>query len=222
MPEQKSAGAERIVEKFIVVAGNIGSGKTTLVKILSERLGFTPFYEPHQENPYLADFYEDMERWSYHSQVYFLTQRLKIHKQLLLAEGSVVQDRSVYEDAEIFARNLYLQGDLNLRDYSVYQDLYHILAALFPPPTLMVYLRASVDTLQHRIAKRGREYEAGISRDYLSRLNDLYEDWMNAFNQCPVLIINTDNLDLVSSPQHVDQAVCWVRDKLTGHTEVKI
>jgi deoxyadenosine/deoxycytidine kinase len=210
------------MEKFIVVAGNIGSGKTTLVEILSQQLGFAPFYEPHEENPYLADFYEDMERWSYHSQVYFLTRRLKIHKELLQVEGSAVQDRSVYEDAEIFARNLYLQGDLSLRDYSVYQDLYHMLSALLPPPNLMVYLRASVDTLQHRIAKRGRDYEAGISREYLTRLNELYEDWMNAFDQCPVLIINTDNLDLVSSPQHVDQVVRWVQDKLTGRTEVKL
>ncbi|HZK16836.1 MAG TPA: deoxynucleoside kinase [Anaerolineaceae bacterium] len=210
------------MEKFIVIAGNIGAGKTTLVKILSERLGFTPFYEPHEENPYLADFYEDMESWSYHSQVYFLTRRLKIHKELLLAQGSVVQDRSVYEDAEIFARNLYLQGDLSPRDYTVYQDLYHILASLLPPPNLMVYLRASVDTLMQRIAKRGREYEAGISREYLTRLNQLYEDWMVAFAQCPVLIINSDDLDLVSSPQHVDQVVGWVQNKLTGRTEVRL
>lgn len=210
------------MEKFIVIAGNIGAGKTTLVKILSERLGYTPFYEPHEENPYLADFYEDMQRWSYHSQVYFLTRRLKIHNDLLLAEGSVVQDRSLYEDAEIFARNLFLQGDLSKRDYSVYQDLYHILADLLPPPNLVVYLRASVDTLLQRIAKRGRDYEAGISREYLTRLNALYEDWMNAFNQCPVLIINTDNLDLVSSPQHVDLVVSWVQNKLTGRTEVRL
>lgn len=210
------------MEKFIVIAGNIGAGKTTLVKILSERLGYTPFYEPHEENPYLADFYVDMQRWSYHSQVYFLTRRLKIHNDLLLAEGSVVQDRSLYEDAEIFARNLFLQGDLSKRDYSVYQDLYHILADLLPPPNLVVYLRASVDTLLQRIAKRGRDYEAGISREYLTRLNALYEDWMNAFNQCPVLIINTDNLDLVSSPQHVDLVVSWVQNKLTGRTEVRL
>ena len=210
------------MDKFIVIAGNIGAGKTTLVEILSNRLGFSPFYEPHEENPYLADFYEDMESWSFHSQVYFLTRRMKIHKELLLAEGSVVQDRSVYEDAEIFARNLYLQGDFSTRDYSVYQDLYHILASLLPPPNLMVYLRASVDTLMQRIAKRGREYEAGISRDYLARLNDLYEDWMNAFDQCPVLIINSDDLDLVSSSEHVDQVVRWVQNKLTGRTEVRL
>jgi len=210
------------MDKFIVIAGNIGAGKTTLVEILSNRLGFSPFYEPHEENPYLADFYEDMESWSFHSQVYFLTRRLKIHKELLLAEGSVVQDRSVYEDAEIFARNLFLQGDFSTRDYSVYQDLYHILASLLPPPNLMVYLRASVDTLMQRIAKRGREYEMGISREYLARLNDLYEDWMNAFDQCPVLIINSDDLDLVSKPEHIDQVVGWVQNKLTGRTEVRL
>ncbi|MDD2522107.1 MAG: deoxynucleoside kinase [Anaerolineaceae bacterium] len=210
------------MEKFIVIAGNIGAGKTTLVDILSDRLGFSPFYEPHEENPYLADFYEDMKSWSFHSQAYFLTRRLKIHKELLMAEGSVVQDRSVYEDAEIFARNLYLQGDLSQRDYNVYQDLYHILASLLPPPNLMVYLRASVDTLMQRIAKRGREYEAGISRDYLTRLNKLYEDWMNEFDQCPVLIINSDDLDLVSSPGHIDQVVRWVQNKLTGRTEVHL
>ena len=210
------------MDKFIVVAGNIGAGKTTLVKILSERLGFNPFYEPHDENPYLADFYEDMKSWSYHSQVYFLTRRLKIHKELLQATGTVVQDRSVYEDAQIFARNLYLQGDLSQRDYQVYQDLYQILVSLLPMPSLIIYLRASVDTLMKRIACRGREYEAGISREYLGRLNQLYEDWMGNFDQSPVLIINSDDLDLISKPEHVDQVVRWVQNKLSGRTEVRL
>ncbi len=210
------------MDKFIVVAGNIGAGKTTLVKILSERLGFNPFYEPHDENPYLADFYEDMKSWSYHSQVYFLTRRLKIHKELLQAEGTVVQDRSVYEDAQIFARNLYLQGDLSQRDYQVYQDLYQILVSLLPMPNLIIYLRASVDTLMKRIACRGREYEAGISREYLGRLNQLYEDWMENFDQSPILIINSDDLDLVSKAEHVDQVVRWVQNKLSGRTEVRL
>ena len=210
------------MDNFIVIAGNIGAGKTTLVKILSEKMGFTPFYEPHEENPYLADFYDDMKSWSYHSQVYFLTRRLKIHKELLQAKGSVVQDRSVYEDARIFARNLFLQGDMSARDYRVYQDLYEMLVSLLPMPNLIIYLRASVETLLERIAKRGRDYEAGISREYLSRLNGLYEEWMNNFEQCPVLIINSDNIDLVSKPEHVDQVVRWIKNKLSGRTEVKL
>lgn len=210
------------MEKFIVVAGNIGAGKTTLVQILSERLGFTPFYEPVSDNPYLADFYQDMQAYGFHSQLYYLTRRLHIHQQLLDVPGSVVQDRSVYEDAEIFARNLYLQGDISERDNQVYQDLYQILISLLPPPNLIVYLRASVETLQSHIASRGREYEAGIQPEYLDRLNGLYEQWINNFTQCPVLIINSDNLNLVSSDEHIDQVLRWVTNQLSGKTEVKL
>jgi deoxyadenosine/deoxycytidine kinase len=210
------------MDKFIVVAGNIGAGKSTLVQILSERLGFKPFFEPVNDNPYLEDFYRNMETWSFHSQLYFLTRRLRIHKQLLDAEGSVVQDRSVYEDAEVFARNLYLQGDMNTRDYGVYQDLYRILIDLLPPPNLVVYLRTSVDTLLERINTRGRGFEAGISRSYLDRLNALYEEWINSFIQCPVLIIPSDNLNLVSSSAHISQVVQLVQERLMGKTEVSL
>jgi len=210
------------MDKFIVVAGNIGAGKSTLVQILSERLGFKPFFEPVNDNPYLEDFYRNMETWSFHSQLYFLTRRLRIHKQLLDAEGSVVQDRSVYEDAEVFARNLYLQGDMNTRDYGVYQDLYRILIDLLPPPNLVVYLRTSVDTLLERINTRGRGFEAGISRSYLDRLNALYEEWINSFVQCPVLIIPSDNLNLVSSSAHISQVVQLVQERLMGKTEVSL
>lgn len=210
------------MDRFIVIAGNIGAGKTTLVQILSERLGFQPFYEPVNDNPYLADFYQDMETWSFHSQLYFLTRRLRIHKQLLDVEGSVVQDRSVYEDAEIFARNLYLQGNISSRDYGVYQDLYQILISLLPPPDLIVYLRASVDTLLERIASRGRDFEAGITRPYLSSLNDLYEEWIRSFSQCPVLIVPSDNLNLVSSNAHIQQVLNMVQDKLIGKTELSL
>lgn len=210
------------MDKFIVVAGNIGAGKSPLVQILSERLGFKPFFEPVNDNPYLEDFYRNMETWSFHSQLYFLTRRLRIHKQLLDAEGSVVQDRSVYEDAEVFARNLYLQGDMSTRDYGVYQDLYRILIDLLPPPNLVVYLRTSVDTLLERINTRGRGFEAGISRSYLDRLNALYEEWINSFIQCPVLIIPSDNLNLVSSSAHISQVVQLVQERLMGKTEVSL
>lgn len=210
------------MDKFIVVAGNIGAGKSTLVQILSEKLGYQPFFEPVNDNPYLADFYQNMEAWSFHSQLYFLTRRLRIHKQLLEAEGSVVQDRSVYEDAEVFARNLYLQGDMSTRDYGVYQDLYQILIDLLPPPNLVVYLRATVDTLLERINTRGRGFEAGISRSYLERLNVLYEEWIASFAQCPVLIIPSDNLNLVSSSAHISQVVQLVQDQIMGKTEVNL
>lgn len=210
------------MDKFIVVAGNIGAGKSTLVQILSERLGFKPFFEPVNDNPYLEDFYRNMETWSFHSQLYFLTRRLRIHKQLLDAEGSVVQDRSVYEDAEVFARNLYLQEDMSTRDYGVYQDLYRILIDLLPPPNLVVYLRTSVDTLLERINTRGRGFEAGISRSYLEHLNVLYEEWIASFAQCPVLIIPSDNLNLVSSSAHISQVVQLVQDRLMGKTEVSL
>lgn len=210
------------MDKFIVVAGNIGAGKSTLVQLLSDRLGFTPFFEPVNDNPYLSDFYKDMQRWSFHSQLYFLTRRLRIHKQLLAAEGSVVQDRSVYEDAEIFAQNLYLQGDISTRDYAVYQDLYQILISLLPPPNLIVYLRASVPTLQGRISKRGRDYEASIPVDYLGRLNNLYEEWIDSFTQCPVLIVPSDSLNLVSSDENISQVVNAIQEKLSGKTEMRL
>jgi len=218
----KLASQEDDVDKFIVVAGNIGAGKSTLVQLLSDRLGFTPFFEPVNDNPYLSDFYKDMQRWSFHSQLYFLTRRLRIHKQLLAAEGSVVQDRSVYEDAEIFARNLYLQGDISTRDYAVYQDLYQILISLLPPPNLIVYLRASVPTLQGRISKRGRDYEASIPVDYLGRLNNLYEEWIDSFTQCPVLIVPSDSLNLVSSDENISQVVNAIQEKLSGKTEMRL
>jgi deoxyadenosine/deoxycytidine kinase len=135
------------MDKFIAVAGNIGVGKSTLVMLLSENLGWTPFFEPVTENPYLADFYEDMQAWGFHSQIYFLMRRLRIHRKLMDMKGSVIQDRSVYEDAEIFAHNLFLQKAINQRDYATYQELYQVLVEFLPPPDLVIYLRASVSTL---------------------------------------------------------------------------
>src|SRR3990170_5770420 len=144
------------MKKFVAVAGNIGVGKSTLVALLCHRLGWQPFYEPVAENPYLVDFYADMRTWAFHSQIFFLTHRLRAHRQLLDHPTSAVQDRSVYEDAEIFARNLYERGHLGERDYRTYRQLYEVLTEFLPPPDLVLYLRASVDTLQQRIARRGR------------------------------------------------------------------
>ena len=208
------------MDKFIVIAGNIGAGKSSLVGLLSAQLGFEPFYEPVNDNPYLADFYQDMPAWAFHSQIYFLTRRLRIHNQLLAVQGSVIQDRSVYEDAEVFAHNLFLQGAIRQRDYDTYQDLYKVLVDFFPPPDLVVYLKASVETLQKRIALRGRDYERTISSEYLSQLNNLYESWTSSFTLCPLLTVPCDNLDFVARPEHLTLIVDKVKEMLIGKLEV--
>ena len=158
------------MKKYIAVAGNIGVGKSTLVTMLSNQLDWQPFYEPVSENPYLADFYRDMSSWAFHSQIFFLTRRLHAHRQLVNHPTSAIQDRTVYEDAEIFAHNLYEQGYINQRDYHAYQDLYLVLTDFLPPPDLVIFLRASVPTLLERIKLRGRDYERKISKKYLEQL----------------------------------------------------
>jgi deoxyadenosine/deoxycytidine kinase len=209
------------MKKYITVAGNIGVGKSTLVQLLCKRLGWEPFYEPVEQNPYLADFYADMQAWSFHSQIFFLTHRLRIHQELILSPGATIQDRSIYEDAEIFAQHLYLQGYFQPRDYETYQALYQTLKAFLKPPDLVVYLRASVETLQKRISLRSRDYERTISDSYLAQLNMLYENWINEFNLCPKLTVPADNLDYVSRPTHLDLVVQKIQDKLTGKEEVQ-
>jgi deoxyadenosine/deoxycytidine kinase len=208
------------MKKFIAIAGNIGVGKSTLVALLCQNLGYQPFYEPEAQNPYLADFYQDMRAWAYHSQLFFLTHRLRIHRELLNYPGAVIQDRSVYEDAEVFARNLYLQGAISERDYATYQDLYHVLSDLLTPPDLVIYLRASEKTLLDRIASRNRTYELSISAGYLKQLNTLYEQWISNFTLCPVLTVPADDLDYVGHPKHLDLVTKKVQEKLTGKDEV--
>ncbi len=181
--------------QFIGIAGNIGVGKSTLTSMLAEHFNWEPFYEANAENPYLADFYQDMQRWSFHSQTFFLGKRLEHHRQLLDHPNSVVQDRTVYEDAEIFARNLYQQGHMNDRDYDAYRRLYQAVSSFLPAPDLMIYLEASVDTLMSHIGKRGRDFERNISRAYLSQLNQLYSDWIEDWTACPILKINMDGRD---------------------------
>lgn len=208
------------MKKFIAVAGNIGVGKSTLVSMLCKRLGWQPFYEPVVENPYLADFYADMHAWAFHSQVFFLTRRLRSHVELSQFPESVVQDRSVYEDSEIFARNLFLQGHIQPRDYQTYRELYETAVQLLPPPDLMIYLRASVPTLLDRISHRGRDYERTISPDYLQSLSDLYEAWISDFVLCPILTIPSDDLDYVAHSGHLNLVVKKIQEKLTGNEEV--
>jgi len=208
------------MNKFIAIAGNIGVGKSTLAEMLGHRLGWQPFYEPVAENPYLADFYKNMAAWSFQSQIFFLTHRLRIHQQLIHFPGSVIQDRSIYEDAEIFAQNLALQGYFNERDYRTYRALYETLAEFLPPPDLVIYLRSSVPTLVQRIARRNREYERTIRSDYLARLNNLYEEWIARFILCPVLTVPADDLDFVAHPGHLDLIMRKIQEKLTGKEEV--
>jgi deoxyadenosine/deoxycytidine kinase len=201
---------------FITIAGNIGVGKSTLVSLLAERNGWEPVFEAVTENPYLADFYRDMRRWSFPSQVFFLSRRLQQHHYLLQQPGSIIQDRSVYEDAEIFARNLFQQGDMSDRDWSCYLDLYTTLTLLLQPPDLVIYLRASVPTLRRRIAGRGRDFEQEISDHYLARLNHLYDEWSQNFSLSPVLTIDTNGLDYVQNEEHLE--IIWqkIDDRLHG------
>ena len=208
------------MKNYVAVAGNIGVGKSTLVGKLSEKLHWEPYYEPVAENPYLDDFYSDMQTWAFHSQVFFLTHRLRSHRELMEHPTSVVQDRSVYEDAEIFAKNLFLQGHINERDYGTYRKLFDLLITLLPPPDLVVYLRASVETLQKRIAQRGRDIESKISVEYLSQLNKLYEEWIEGFSLSPILIVPADDVDFVAYTGHLDLIVEKVEGKLRGKEEV--
>jgi deoxyadenosine/deoxycytidine kinase len=203
-----------VKKQFIAIAGNVGVGKSTLTAMLAEKLSWEPFYEAVGDNPYLADFYKDMRRWSFHSQIFFLSRRLRHHHQLLSSPNSVVQDRSVYEDAEVFARNLYQQGHMSDRDYYSYRELYEVLALFLPPPDLIVYLKASVPTLLERIIKRGRDFERDISPLYLQQLNELYNAWIEDFTLCPVLTIPADDLDFVRFNGHLDVIADQLLEKL--------
>ncbi len=202
------------MKKYLVLAGNIGAGKSTLVGLLAEQLGFSPYYEPVAENPYLVDFYADMKRWAFHSQVFFLTSRARSHRELSGDPRSVVQDRSLYEDAEVFARNLHEQGALSAQEWATYSELYRTLASVLPPPDLVVYIRASVPTLKKRIACRGREFESSITDEYLSGLNTLYERWIENFDLAPVLVNPGDRLDFVAESRALRAIVHTVRERL--------
>lgn len=204
------------MKKFIAVAGNVGVGKSSLTRLLSEYLCWEPFYEAVDDNPYLADFYQDMRTWSFHSQVYFLSRRLSHHRQIIDRPGTVIQDRTVYEDAEIFARNLYLQRNMTERDWRSYWLLYQTVITILPPPDLVIYLQASVPVLLDRIRQRGRDYEQQITAEYLTQLNRLYDAWVEGFTLCPVLTIPTDALDFVTVNSHLELIASRVLDKLHG------
>ena len=207
---------------FITIAGNIGVGKSTLTELLAKKLGWEPFYEAVEENPYLADFYSDMPRWCFQSQAFFLSRRLKQHHRLLQNTGSVIQDRSVYEDSEIFAKNLYQQGHMVDRDWQTYCDLYNTLALMLKPPNLVVYLKASVPTLVRRISLRGRSFEQTISSEYMEQLNELYDEWISKFILCPILTVETDNLDYVLHDEHLELINQRIQNRLHGKESLEL
>ena len=189
---------------YVAVAGNIGVGKSSLTRLLSDRYRLEPIYESVDENPYLPDFYEDMRRWGFHSQMFFLAERLRQHLRQVNPGERVIQDRTVYEDAAVFARNLWREGVLDDRDWDAYQRMYEAIAATLRPPDLLVYLRASVPTLETRIALRGRDYESDIDPGYLERLNALYESFVARYELSRVVVVPADELDFVRSPGDLD------------------
>ena len=208
---------------FISIAGNIGSGKSSLTRLLSEHFGWVPFYESVDDNPYLSDFYGDMKRWSFHLQVYFLSNRFMNHKNILEMPESVVQDRSIYEDVEIFARNLHDMGNMDDRDYKNYRELFAIMVDYLKPPDLLIYLRANIETLLRQIKLRGRSYEQSIGRSYLELLNASYEDWIKKYEITTgkLLIVESDDLDFVNNSEHLGDIMAKVEAALSPATQVR-
>jgi deoxyadenosine/deoxycytidine kinase len=184
---------------YIAIAGNIGAGKSTLTELLSKQYRLTPVYEVVDENPYLEDFYQDMPRYAFHSQMFFLAKRLEQHLQHINPGSRIIQDRTIYEDANIFARNLFNNGTMSLRDHTSYRKMYEAILQALRPPDLLIYIRASVPTLQAHIRKRGREYEMNISRDYLEKLNALYETFISTYTFSDIVVIAGDEIDFVGS-----------------------
>lgn len=207
---------------YVAVAGNIGVGKSSLTKVLAERYKLTPVFEVVDENPYLADFYKDMEKYAFHSQMFFLSRRLEQHlSQVNHSNGEhhnrVIQDRTIYEDAAIFAKNLADKGILQARDYRTYQHMYHAIEKALRPPDLMIYLKAEVSTLKQRIAKRGRDYESTIEDTYLEQLNQLYDVWTSNYNLSKIVTIQTDELDFVNNLDNLEELLSQI--EVHGLTE---
>lgn len=209
-----------MIKRLILVAGNIGSGKTSLTERIGELLGWQTAYESVADNPYLPDFYKDMKAWSFHLQIYFLGHRAEQHLDLWEAPRSAIIDRSIYEDAYIFARALHEIGNFSELDYQSYRRVFDLVVKNLPPPSLLIFLKAPVSVLMERIHCRARDIETGITAEYLALLDSFYTDWMQIFDLCPVLTIRTDDLDFVHKPRHLDIVVERINDKLTGKEEV--
>lgn len=198
---------------FVGIAGNIGVGKTTLTKLIADRFNWEPFFESVIDNPYLDDFYTDMERWSFNLQVYFLSKRFQTHREMIQGDYSAVQDRTIYEDAEIFAFNLHQMGKMNRRDYENYRELFTVMTSFLREPDLIIYLRASTDTLISRIRQRGREYERSISPEYLHQLNVAYERWIKrAGETMNIHIVDADNFNVFEDRAKTDALMGTIRE----------
>lgn len=209
-----------MTKRLILVAGNIGAGKTSITEKLGEKLGWNSGYESVADNPFLPDFYADMAAWSFHLQVFFLGHRAEQHIKAFNARPSVILDRSIYEDYHIFTRALHQMGNMSDRDYAAYQRVYQLVVASLPAPDLLIYLKAPVSVLVDRIKKRGREMESSVSADYLSLLESFYEDWMHHFDLCPVLTIKSNDLNFVDNPKHLDIVIERMNKALAGRDEL--
>ncbi len=203
------------ITMHIAVAGNIGSGKTTLTGLLAKHFNWKPHYEEVEHNPYLDSFYEDMQRWSFNIQIFFLNSRFRQVMDIRKSGEDVIQDRTIYEDAHIFAANLYSMGLMETRDFENYQSLFELMTKFLQPPDLLIYLRASVPTLIRHIAKRNREFEQSISISYLTNLNERYEKWISGYNEGKLLIIDTDNIEL-ENPEDLSTVVDRIEASLNG------
>jgi deoxyadenosine/deoxycytidine kinase len=209
-----------MVKRFVLVSGNIGVGKTSLTERIGARLGWKTGFESVSDNPYLADFYRDMRQWSFHLQVFFLGHRAQQHLTLARDPLSAIADRSIYEDAHIFARVLHHLGNLSERDYKAYRTVFDLVVAGLPRPDLLLYLKAPVSLLMERIRSRGRDIESGITEDYLTLLDQFYEEWIEHFDLCPVLTVPCERLDFVHRPEHLDIVTGKIVDKLQGREDV--
>lgn len=210
-----------MTKQLIVVAGNIGAGKTSLTERIGARLGWRTSYESVADNPYLADFYGDMRAWSFHLQIFFLGHRAEQYLEAARDVRSAILDRSIYEDFHIFARALHHMGDLSERDYLAYRRLFELTVNGIPRPNLLIYLKAPVNILMDRIRRRARNMETGISPEYLSLLDSFYDEWLGAFDLCPVLTIRTDDLDFVHQQKHLDTVIERIQAKLAGKEVVE-
>lgn len=202
--------------KHIAIAGNIGAGKTTLTEKLSKHFNWEVHYESTEDNPYLSDFYNDMQRWSFNLQIFFLNSRYQQVLRILEGDKTVVQDRTIYEDAYIFAPNLHDMGLMSTRDFQNYFQLFKTMSSQIQPPDLLIYLRASIPTLVEHIQDRGRDYEGNMSLDYLRRLNERYENWIGNYNEGRLLIINADHYDFIHNPEDLGEIVNQIRGELHG------